>query len=132
MKTLLFVSLLTLRYSIGNAFIISSPHQSNALGISGINNYSSSKVKLFAGKVTEEVQNFKKAQFVASIAEKTGLSKTDSEAALAAVFETITEVRFTMYFIPLIKVVFCCAQVSKFSIFFLIHFDFFFTASCSR
>lgn len=41
----------------------------------------------------EEVETVRKPEFVASIAEKTGMSKTDSEAALAAVIETITEVR---------------------------------------
>eukprot|EP00557_Chaetoceros_sp_GSL56_P009473 CAMPEP_0176491456 /NCGR_PEP_ID=MMETSP0200_2-20121128/8441_1 /TAXON_ID=947934 /ORGANISM="Chaetoceros sp., Strain GSL56" /LENGTH=166 /DNA_ID=CAMNT_0017888885 /DNA_START=93 /DNA_END=593 /DNA_ORIENTATION=- len=39
----------------------------------------------------EEVETVRKPEFVASIAEKTGMSKTDSEAALAAVIETITE-----------------------------------------
>jgi len=39
----------------------------------------------------EEVISFKKAEFVASIAEKTGFSKADSSAALAAVFEVISE-----------------------------------------
>mmetsp|Transcript_18165 Transcript_18165/g.24998 ORF Transcript_18165/g.24998 Transcript_18165/m.24998 type:complete len:165 (-) Transcript_18165:240-734(-) len=44
-----------------------------------------------AAKKTEEVVNFKKADFVASIAEKTGFTKADSEVALAAVLDTITE-----------------------------------------
>jgi len=35
---------------------------------------------------------FRKGDFINSIVEKTGLSKTDSEAALAAVLETISEV----------------------------------------
>jgi hypothetical protein len=43
--------------------------------------------------VKEEVETVRKPEFIASIAEKTGMSKTDSEAALAAVLETITEVR---------------------------------------
>jgi hypothetical protein len=43
----------------------------------------------------EPVVTFRKPEFVASIAEKTGMSKADSEAALAAVLETITEVSFS-------------------------------------
>eukprot|EP00553_Chaetoceros_curvisetus_P005424 CAMPEP_0204623714 /NCGR_PEP_ID=MMETSP0717-20131115/9474_1 /ASSEMBLY_ACC=CAM_ASM_000666 /TAXON_ID=230516 /ORGANISM="Chaetoceros curvisetus" /LENGTH=161 /DNA_ID=CAMNT_0051638883 /DNA_START=25 /DNA_END=510 /DNA_ORIENTATION=+ len=39
----------------------------------------------------EEVVTFRKPEFVASIAQKTGMSKQDSEAALAAVLETISE-----------------------------------------
>jgi len=37
------------------------------------------------------VESFKKAQFVTSISEKTGMSKVDSDAALSAVVETIME-----------------------------------------
>ena len=40
----------------------------------------------------EEVVTFRKPEFVSKIAEKTGMSKADSEAALSAVLETITEV----------------------------------------
>mmetsp|Transcript_9390 Transcript_9390/g.14053 ORF Transcript_9390/g.14053 Transcript_9390/m.14053 type:complete len:173 (+) Transcript_9390:80-598(+) len=39
----------------------------------------------------ETVETFRKPEFVGSIAEKTGMSKQDSEAALAAVLETISE-----------------------------------------
>ena len=39
-----------------------------------------------------EVETVRKAEFVSKVAEKTGMSKTDSEAALSAVLETITEV----------------------------------------
>ena len=42
--------------------------------------------------VKEEVETFRKADFVSSVQKKTGLSKVDSEAALQAVLETITEV----------------------------------------
>lgn len=45
-----------------------------------------------AKKEKEEVETFRKADFISSIQEKTGLSKVDSEAALQAVMETITEV----------------------------------------
>jgi len=38
-----------------------------------------------------EVVTFRKPEFVSRIAEKTGMSKADSEAALSAVLETITE-----------------------------------------
>lgn len=47
--------------------------------------------KKTATKTTAET--FKKADFIASVQEKTGLSKTDSEAALLAVLDTITSVR---------------------------------------
>ena len=40
----------------------------------------------------EEVVTFRKPEFITRVAEKTGMSKADSEAALAAVLETITEV----------------------------------------
>ena len=40
----------------------------------------------------EGVITFRKPEFVSRIAEKTGMSKSDSEAALSAVLETITEV----------------------------------------
>ena len=40
----------------------------------------------------EEVVTVRKPEFVSKIAEKTGMSKSDSEAALSAVLETITEV----------------------------------------
>ena len=57
-------------------------------------------VRLQAAKDSKEpAPNFKKAEFVASVAEKTGLSKTDSEAALEAVFATITEVRFQINYL---------------------------------
>mmetsp|Transcript_22712 Transcript_22712/g.27861 ORF Transcript_22712/g.27861 Transcript_22712/m.27861 type:complete len:176 (-) Transcript_22712:869-1396(-) len=39
----------------------------------------------------EEVVTFRKPEFISKIAEKTGMSKADSEAALSAVLETITE-----------------------------------------
>jgi len=39
----------------------------------------------------EKVTTVRKAEFVAKVAEKTGMSKIDSEAALSAVLETITE-----------------------------------------
>eukprot|EP00558_Chaetoceros_sp_UNC1202_P011016 CAMPEP_0197247612 /NCGR_PEP_ID=MMETSP1429-20130617/29903_1 /TAXON_ID=49237 /ORGANISM="Chaetoceros sp., Strain UNC1202" /LENGTH=142 /DNA_ID=CAMNT_0042708557 /DNA_START=224 /DNA_END=652 /DNA_ORIENTATION=- len=42
-------------------------------------------------KKKEPVETFRKPEFVASIAQKTGMSKADSEAALAAVLETISE-----------------------------------------
>ena len=52
----------------------------------------SAGVAMKAAKKDEEVVNFKKPEFVASVSEKTGLSKAESEAALAAVLETIQEV----------------------------------------
>ena len=39
-----------------------------------------------------EVETVRKAEFVSKIADKTGLTKADSEAALSAVLDTITEV----------------------------------------
>lgn len=49
----------------------------------------------------EDVVNFKKPEFVASVSEKTGLSKAESEAALAAVLETIQEVSGSFLFLLL-------------------------------
>lgn len=53
------------------------------------------KKKTAAKKVAEPepepVVTVRKPEFVASIAEKTGMTKADSEAALAAVLETISE-----------------------------------------
>jgi hypothetical protein len=45
-----------------------------------------------AKKDKEAVENFKKSDFVASIAEKTGMTKVDSEAALNAVLDTLSDV----------------------------------------
>mmetsp|Transcript_21195 Transcript_21195/g.42446 ORF Transcript_21195/g.42446 Transcript_21195/m.42446 type:complete len:146 (-) Transcript_21195:363-800(-) len=42
-------------------------------------------------KKKTEVETFRKPDFVASIAAKTGMTKVDSEAALSAVLSTITE-----------------------------------------
>ena len=47
-----------------------------------------------AKKADEEVVNFKKAEFVASIAEKTGMTKADSEKALSAVLNVIATVSY--------------------------------------
>jgi len=44
-----------------------------------------------AAEDTKLVETFRKADFVASVAEKTGLSKKDSEAALTAVLDTLQE-----------------------------------------
>jgi predicted lipid-binding transport protein (Tim44 family) len=43
-------------------------------------------------KEEEEVVNFKKAEFVAAVAEKTGMTKGDSEKALSAVLNVIASV----------------------------------------
>eukprot|EP00561_Arcocellulus_cornucervis_P002481 CAMPEP_0185811776 /NCGR_PEP_ID=MMETSP1322-20130828/8453_1 /TAXON_ID=265543 /ORGANISM="Minutocellus polymorphus, Strain RCC2270" /LENGTH=132 /DNA_ID=CAMNT_0028508255 /DNA_START=31 /DNA_END=429 /DNA_ORIENTATION=- len=51
----------------------------------------STGIAMNAAKQSDEVVNFKKPEFVASVSEKTGLSKAESEAALAAVLETIQE-----------------------------------------
>jgi len=50
------------------------------------------ETKTVTKKAKEDVETFRKPEFIASIAEKTGMSKADSEAALAAVLETISEV----------------------------------------
>ena len=42
-----------------------------------------------------DVENFKKSELVASIAEKTGLTKVASEEALQAMLETISEVSYS-------------------------------------
>lgn len=41
-------------------------------------------------KDAEEVVNFKKAEFVAGVAQRTGMTKAESESALAAVLDVIT------------------------------------------
>lgn len=49
--------------------------------------------KKATAKAKEEVVNFKKADFVSAVAEKTGMTKSDSDMALAAVLNVIaTEV----------------------------------------
>lgn len=48
--------------------------------------------KAAAKKEEEEVVNFKKADFVAAVAEKTGMTKGDSEKALSAVLNVIATV----------------------------------------
>ncbi|KAL9180372.1 hypothetical protein ACHAXT_008342 [Thalassiosira profunda] len=54
---------------------------------------SSPNTALYAAKKKEDVVNLKKADFVAAIAEKTGMTKADSDVALAAVLNVIaTEV----------------------------------------
>jgi len=50
------------------------------------------KAPVKAKKAASDVETFRKPEFVSSIAEKTGMSKVDSEAALAAVLDTISEV----------------------------------------
>lgn len=51
-----------------------------------------SSAKKSAKKKDEEVVNFKKADFVAAIAEKTGMTKSESDLALAAVLNVIATV----------------------------------------
>lgn len=58
------------------------------------------KKKAVNAAAKEEVETFRKPEFVASIAEKTGMSKVDSEAALAAVLETITEASIDILIFP--------------------------------
>lgn len=56
--------------------------------------FTSSTLQAATKKATAaQPENFKKGEFVSSIAEKTGMTKTDSEKALNAVIETIMEVR---------------------------------------
>jgi nucleoid DNA-binding protein len=53
----------------------------------------------------DAVENFRKSEFVASIAEKTGMTKVDSETALNAVLDTLSDVStivFTKVFVSLI------------------------------
>ena len=45
-----------------------------------------------SSKAKEDVVNFKKAEFIAAIAEKTGMTKADSEMALSAVLSVISTV----------------------------------------
>jgi hypothetical protein len=44
-------------------------------------------------KDTKPVQTFKKADFIASVAEKTGSTRAEAEDAISAVFDTLVEVR---------------------------------------
>eukprot|EP00594_Rhizosolenia_setigera_P018091 CAMPEP_0178967916 /NCGR_PEP_ID=MMETSP0789-20121207/17907_1 /TAXON_ID=3005 /ORGANISM="Rhizosolenia setigera, Strain CCMP 1694" /LENGTH=146 /DNA_ID=CAMNT_0020653673 /DNA_START=72 /DNA_END=512 /DNA_ORIENTATION=+ len=54
--------------------------------------FTSSTLQAATKKATAaQPENFKKGEFVSSIAEKTGMTKTDSEKALNAVIETIME-----------------------------------------
>ena len=47
---------------------------------------------LYAAVKKADVVNFKKADFVSAVAEKTGMTKAESEMALAAVLNVITTV----------------------------------------
>lgn len=69
-----------------------------ALGLSSFRSFSyasihpvSSSSSSLSATTGEKVVAFKKGEMVSSIASKTGLKKADSEAALAAVLETIEE-----------------------------------------
>eukprot|EP00816_Leptocylindrus_hargravesii_P012119 CAMPEP_0196801950 /NCGR_PEP_ID=MMETSP1362-20130617/1712_1 /TAXON_ID=163516 /ORGANISM="Leptocylindrus danicus, Strain CCMP1856" /LENGTH=149 /DNA_ID=CAMNT_0042173141 /DNA_START=38 /DNA_END=487 /DNA_ORIENTATION=- len=53
--------------------------------------YAVAKKKTATKKDTDEQEVFRKSEFVASIAEKTGMTKTASEQALAAVLDVIQE-----------------------------------------
>ena len=59
---------------------------------SGVTMKAAKAKKTKSKKKADEVETFKKPEFIASIADKTGFSKADSEAALAAVLDTIQEV----------------------------------------
>ena len=65
------------------------------IGPSSTRLYAAKKAKKAAKKAASKkapVETFKKSEFISSVAEKTGMSKVDSEAALTAVLDTITEV----------------------------------------
>lgn len=49
------------------------------------------KAEVVPEKVVEKVETFKKADFVAAISAKTGMSKKDSEMAMQAVLDTVVE-----------------------------------------
>jgi len=105
MKTFFILSLLLLLVS--SAFI--SPAQKRVRGVVVTNSDSclyaaapkkaakkkktKTKTKTNTVAPTVQVETFRKPDFVASVQQKTGLSKTDSEAALMAVLDTISEVR---------------------------------------
>ena len=93
-----FYTLLFLGAPIVDAFAFSGNINSGAYKIK----YVSDRLQLqMAKKAEEPVVNFKKAEFVSSVAEKTGLTKTDAEAAMQAVIDTITEVRIPLFFVLL-------------------------------
>ena len=50
------------------------------------------QVKEAKASVKEPVENFKKVDFIASVAERTGMTKASAEEALNAVIDTITDV----------------------------------------
>lgn len=56
-----------------------------------IGSHATSTMLAMAATDTKTVENFRKADFVASVAEKTGMSKKDSEEALKAVLDTLQE-----------------------------------------
>jgi DNA-binding protein HU-beta len=60
-----------------------------------------------ASKTAEKaaVDNFKKADFVASVAEKTGMTKIQSEEALNAVLDTITGVSVGLLVLTVVCIV---------------------------
>lgn len=84
-------------YQLGNEYETSSVRLFAATKKAATKKTTTKKAttKKAAAKKDDAVETFRKAEFVAAVAEKTGLSKKDSEAALSAVFETITEVSFS-------------------------------------
>jgi hypothetical protein len=78
------------------SFTATSPNFSRSI----VSSRQSTEIRAVAKKTTKKaakkeedtVETLRKPEFIASIAEKTGMTKADSEAALAAVLETITEV----------------------------------------
>ena len=62
-------------------------------------------VKKAAKKKDSDVVNFKKADFVSAVAEKTGMTKAESEMALAAVLNVIATVSLLLHCICILNVV---------------------------
>jgi cell division protein FtsL len=98
MKIATFVLGVTAMVASVESFTPTSPSFSR----STLSSRQSTEIRAVAKKTTKKssskkqdedsVETLRKPEFIASIAEKTGMTKADSEAALAAVLETITEV----------------------------------------
>ena len=124
-STVLFLSLLslTLLSTLVQAFapVASTTTTATTCLYAAAPKKTAAKKKAAAPAAADEAkpEAFKKPDFVASVAEKTGLSKVDSEAALNAVLDTITEVRSSVVVLYVVAVVvvynvcvYCCCTTT--------------------
>lgn len=90
---LLFAFTLLLSITSSNAFTSSRQVLKGASPVKqSATKLAAAKKKAAAKKADDEVVTFKKAEFVAAVAEKTGMTKGDSEKALSAVLNVIATV----------------------------------------